>query len=1436
MKKQLLLVVMAVLCLCPKPSTAQSNEQNLKKYWENRDRLRKFFVKIGPNQGESIVANIRDRAMNTMRWADATSQLGWYIAVLASEYQLLKRDGQPTQATLTELYYAINAVKRLDKKGEFQYALKLKNQTVSDNMENGWYLRDDVDSTFKKNWSTLGIWKHHSDYYNTDEPNHAPYEYFSPGNEPSVDQTAALLIGFRFVQKFVGDVYVDPLGNNTGFSLFTECKNITKRIRDKLLEEKFNVVNEFWQNNDGLFLKQNYTFNNPLYHWETGGGHDRWIFLGAYPLMTVIEAITGEQVDQTFKFTRNSETNPNVTIHSHISFETLHTFYDEILIGHNPCLYDGLFSSHQIFCWDKSFSNYAMNMRMALMLEGVGGMTDTAKIRQHAEARNLLIYPFMRAVMFDEVPAPVFRDMYKQMLDTMPKDGSYSYSYMEESHDLALTGNGGYWSWDNRWMKNDSTDEKNWSNAWIKGNQPGIDYMILYNLYHLAYDNQQNLPLYTSEVICPEPSIKFHEINDGRNAGWEGFTELVLPYGTNPFFLNFDRTIYNYDFDSKEHGINFERYLAKNLIVQGGGGKLTLREDVKVCNNSYVELVLNGAKIVVGHNPDTPSVFRFSAGTTLKLKPNTTLEVLNNSTVIIEDGATLEYYAGATIDLKGANSVLEIRGSLVLMADANFKTIGDGFVRFNIPTVNNNPNITVNGNNCQMLFESTNIGDKRIEVSSNTRLYPPSNLKLFKLENSTAHLGVKAGIFLPCDFSLLGNTITRIPNLVDNSISGGGTRIHNGITIYAISHTQTISDNTFSDGKKALTLLNPQGFYDIKVHYNDFTNCDMGIQIRNGRSHIFANSFLDCGQAVQALDFARSIRFESNFIGGTNNAETGFGFEITSPNYGEVAIAGNAFNKTITGFHADKAVATVQCNYFYHNQQAIDALHSGNLNISSIVPSTGISLANGNPFLGGYNYFNIPTNKKGIRVVAPWYLVSPNFLNSYINEGFNSFSNDNAGNYNHPSWETNRPTNTLSTIDPDIIINNNYWGQQATTYTPPSSPYNYIDVNHGASIHFMVDENYTPRYILGTNSTSTTTCPISDWTDALTNPQSFNPNTKRPPSGNGPVINAVRKGSTLGGFNGAYGGTNTTQDVPSGTYSGINVKTAYQTVFNGFSQEVPIAGGGTESQVNPQGLLDLSALLNATLQLTSPEVKSMNVFGYQKYLSGIGDAIGTGVFIDNPTGVSSQLAAANTLFDKILLINDQTNLSDTPHYQMKFQTELDRMIVNWMFGKYSDALNINAYISTFVRSEEQNRLSYWNCVIENERKVMNSEITALEFAQNTSTCALLYPYSPELWYGLNTTQSGSGGSSTPLVSYTLAPNPATTLITVSMNLTIDADVTVAVFNKFGVKVVSDINMGSLLAGNHTQDVLISGLPADVYNMAVYVNGIPYVQHFIKQTE
>jgi hypothetical protein len=117
MKKQLLLVVMAVLCLLPKGVQAQTQPdptltQNLKKYWENRDRFRKFFVKIGDEQGNSIPCAKRSRWDNShlMRWGDATTQLGWYSFSAYCTFSLSNRSFSSSTNSIKICSFISNAV------------------------------------------------------------------------------------------------------------------------------------------------------------------------------------------------------------------------------------------------------------------------------------------------------------------------------------------------------------------------------------------------------------------------------------------------------------------------------------------------------------------------------------------------------------------------------------------------------------------------------------------------------------------------------------------------------------------------------------------------------------------------------------------------------------------------------------------------------------------------------------------------------------------------------------------------------------------------------------------------------------------------------------------------------------------------------------------------------------------------------------------------------------------------------------------------------------------------------------------------------------------------------------------------------------------------------------------------------------------------------
>ena len=84
---------------------AQTPEKNLKKYWYYHYRMLNDFMVKGDCQGCSEIMNERehkkkDDPVSTPQeiatWGDQTINLGEYIAVLATEYKLLKLNNQPT--------------------------------------------------------------------------------------------------------------------------------------------------------------------------------------------------------------------------------------------------------------------------------------------------------------------------------------------------------------------------------------------------------------------------------------------------------------------------------------------------------------------------------------------------------------------------------------------------------------------------------------------------------------------------------------------------------------------------------------------------------------------------------------------------------------------------------------------------------------------------------------------------------------------------------------------------------------------------------------------------------------------------------------------------------------------------------------------------------------------------------------------------------------------------------------------------------------------------------------------------------------------------------------------------------------------------------------------------------------------------------------------
>jgi hypothetical protein len=250
---------------------AQTDEVNLQKYWKLRGDLRENFLKIGSEEGNSIVARAQQplRCMDndpvnnpaigapfnygTIHWGDGMIRHGYYLGLLATEYRLLKDAGEDVSGVLNELYYALETINRLDKKAEPEIGL-IYNYTLTQN-KNGFYLREDIPEGFADlNWSNSKIEARCDDsphYYNGDalRLDEHPNSY---QNTPSTDQISALMLGFALINKLVDNDFVQPTSSDVGFNIKTEMKAIATRMVAYLRDHNWFYIDvNGWPVNNG---------------------------------------------------------------------------------------------------------------------------------------------------------------------------------------------------------------------------------------------------------------------------------------------------------------------------------------------------------------------------------------------------------------------------------------------------------------------------------------------------------------------------------------------------------------------------------------------------------------------------------------------------------------------------------------------------------------------------------------------------------------------------------------------------------------------------------------------------------------------------------------------------------------------------------------------------------------------------------------------------------------------------------------------------------------------------------------------------------------------------------------------------------------------------------------------------------------------------------
>ncbi|MBP7807742.1 MAG: T9SS type A sorting domain-containing protein [Bacteroidia bacterium] len=198
-----------------------------RRYWYYRTRMVNDFIKIGKEQGDCVVFAERNfgKQNKSKIGPDQIDIINQYIMTLALEYKLLSRGLQDKNETIYELFHLMWTINRLDLEAEQYWDTPASNTEISsyNGPLNAFMLREDMPLNYISNNNNL---KHFNYELNLD-PNATnpksfcgldpvssltPNEKFSGyflGNEPKGDLTMphdkyhSMLVALMFVVKYI---------------------------------------------------------------------------------------------------------------------------------------------------------------------------------------------------------------------------------------------------------------------------------------------------------------------------------------------------------------------------------------------------------------------------------------------------------------------------------------------------------------------------------------------------------------------------------------------------------------------------------------------------------------------------------------------------------------------------------------------------------------------------------------------------------------------------------------------------------------------------------------------------------------------------------------------------------------------------------------------------------------------------------------------------------------------------------------------------------------------------------------------------------------------------------------------------------------------------------------------------------------------------------
>lgn len=516
------IIVFAALCMITLATDAQDYYSNMDKYWNYRQRLINDFVVVSPyvdEYGVNLPAEVRylnNGEIGYLQWDDNNSNLPHYISVLATEYRLLKNNGQDYSQTLKELFYVMYALERRDLYSE--HLLKIKNNVDEclpggipgmpppcypylPSFQNGFFIRDDVTEKF---------WKNHYDYFGFNNlASDVRTQLGSYGSNTtfecmSQDNVYHLMEGLALVSKLVDDEDISSI-----YASYYNFPNFSWIILDYLQENSIynnNVISfKKWANDIIIrmaklfyhpdFFRPFYRFagivdvgaywylDNPVtgYSVEEGNGKDLDIeYFYNYGLSAAVAKITGYKVyDPDTLGTKDMfidlfQNDPYYISYSNLLGPITGPLIDAITGGGIPIYYD----------------NYKIRT-LGTMADALGSGTFNV-LRDHR-----LDYPYEH---FPLIYYVLYRDKYPNLIPYIinwTTDRAYYLNLLNQAPANGPDQVTNYeWSCGSRLVAPEARGLVPGSTAHFAG----LDYMLEFNLFYLCYYMNRPDPLTFSNV------------------------------------------------------------------------------------------------------------------------------------------------------------------------------------------------------------------------------------------------------------------------------------------------------------------------------------------------------------------------------------------------------------------------------------------------------------------------------------------------------------------------------------------------------------------------------------------------------------------------------------------------------------------------------------------------------------------------------------------------------------------------------------------------------------------------------------------------------------------------------------------------------------------------------------------------------------------------